>query len=244
MVDDVYAEDEYGSHILHSLERARRFNRWMAGVGAPVRRPRVLEIGAGIGNITVWLLPRDRYRATDINPNYLDYLAQLVDRQALPRDRPARSRERRTSSRRSTASSTPSSVSTCSSTSRNPTGAPQPAGACSPREGAPYLRAAGPASVLAARRGARSSSSLLGERCCAPSSRRPDSRSNVSTTSTAPRVLGWLWNGKVLRRRRFSRVQLKLFDLAVPLLRHVDSWLPWRGLGLMAVGRKPAAGDG
>ena len=30
LVDDLYAEDEYGSHILHSLERAQRFNRWMA----------------------------------------------------------------------------------------------------------------------------------------------------------------------------------------------------------------------
>jgi glycosyltransferase involved in cell wall biosynthesis len=30
VIDDLYAEDEYGSHILHSLEKANRFNRWMA----------------------------------------------------------------------------------------------------------------------------------------------------------------------------------------------------------------------
>jgi glycosyltransferase involved in cell wall biosynthesis len=74
LMDDVYAEDEYGSHILHSLERAQRFNRWMAESIAPHVGARVLEIGAGIGNITSWLLPRDFYLASDINPHYLHYL--------------------------------------------------------------------------------------------------------------------------------------------------------------------------
>jgi len=78
LVDDVYAEDEYGSHILHSLERAQRFNRWMAESIAPHVGARVLEIGAGIGNITTWLLPRDLYVASDINPHYLHYLKNLA----------------------------------------------------------------------------------------------------------------------------------------------------------------------
>ena len=58
---------------------------------------RVLEIGAGIGNITSWLLPRDRYVATDINPHYLDYLRNFAARQALPRGgatRPDATRQR------------------------------------------------------------------------------------------------------------------------------------------------------
>ena len=50
----------------------------------------------------------------------------------------------------------------------------------------------------------------------------------------------WWWNGKVLRRRSFGRIQLKLFDLCVPLLRRVDPWLPWPGLGLLAVASRPA----
>ena len=53
-------------------------------------------------------------------------------------------------------------------------------------------------------------------------------------------VPGWWWNGKVLRRRTFSRLQLKLFDLTVPLLRLVDRFLPWRGLGLIAIARRIA----
>ncbi|HSF38426.1 MAG TPA: glycosyltransferase, partial [Thermoanaerobaculia bacterium] len=77
LIDDLYAEDEYGSHILHSLERAQSFNRWMAEAIKPYVGARVLEIGAGIGNITSWLVPRDLYVASDINPHYTDYLRNL-----------------------------------------------------------------------------------------------------------------------------------------------------------------------
>ena len=51
-------------------------------------------------------------------------------------------------------------------------------------------------------------------------------------------VFGWWWNGKVLRKTRLSRVQLKLFDLMIPVLRRIDRFLPWKGLGLIAVAKK------
>jgi hypothetical protein len=57
-------------------------------------------------------------------------------------------------------------------------------------------------------------------------------------------VPAWWLNGKVLRRRNFSRLQLKGFDWTVPLLRRFDRFVPWRGLGLIAVARKPAAVGG
>ena len=38
----------------------------------------MLEIGAGIGNVSLHLMPRTRYTATDINPHYLRYLASLA----------------------------------------------------------------------------------------------------------------------------------------------------------------------
>ena len=74
IVDDLYREDEYGARILHNLEKVHRFNRWMADIIALHVGDRVLEIGAGIGNITGWLTPRDLYVASDVNPHYLDYL--------------------------------------------------------------------------------------------------------------------------------------------------------------------------
>ena len=83
LIDDLYKADEYGSHILVALERTRRFNAWMGGTLRPHIGDRVLEIGAGIGNLTNQLIPRELFVASDINPNYLHYL-RSYSRQALP----------------------------------------------------------------------------------------------------------------------------------------------------------------
>jgi len=76
--DKVYAEDEYGSQILGRLNRAPRFTHWMADVIRPFIGERVLEIGAGTGNLTLQLIPRKLYYASDINPHYLTYLQNLI----------------------------------------------------------------------------------------------------------------------------------------------------------------------
>jgi glycosyltransferase involved in cell wall biosynthesis len=76
--DYVYAEDEYGSQILGRLNRAPRFTQWMADVIRPFIGERVLEIGAGTGNLTLQLIPRKLYFASDINPHYLTYLQKLI----------------------------------------------------------------------------------------------------------------------------------------------------------------------
>jgi glycosyltransferase involved in cell wall biosynthesis len=76
--DHVYAGDEYGSQILGRLNRAPRFTQWMADVIRPYIGQRVLEIGAGTGNLTMQLIPRKLYYASDINPHYLTYLENLI----------------------------------------------------------------------------------------------------------------------------------------------------------------------
>jgi glycosyltransferase involved in cell wall biosynthesis len=75
--DQIYVEDAYGSQILGRLNRAPRFTRWMADVIRPYIGHTVLEIGAGIGNLTAQLIPRASYWATDINPLYLMYLENV-----------------------------------------------------------------------------------------------------------------------------------------------------------------------
>jgi len=75
--DRIYVEDEYGSKILARLNRAPRFTKWMADTIRPYLGERVLEIGAGIGNLTSNLVPRTEYWASDINPHYLDRLKKL-----------------------------------------------------------------------------------------------------------------------------------------------------------------------
>jgi SAM-dependent methyltransferase len=75
--DDVYQEDEHGSHVLARLSRAPRFNRWMADVVRPFCGERVLEIGSGTGTLTRRLGPRRRYVASDMNPLHLQALGAL-----------------------------------------------------------------------------------------------------------------------------------------------------------------------
>jgi hypothetical protein len=51
-------------------------------------------------------------------------------------------------------------------------------------------------------------------------------------------VPAWWFNGRVLRRKTFSRVQLKVLDLSVPIIKHVDRVIPWMGQSVIAVARK------
>jgi glycosyltransferase involved in cell wall biosynthesis len=75
--DHIYTEDESGGEILERLNRAPRFTRWMADVIRPYIGDRVLEVGAGTGNMSVHLMPRSVYWTTDVNAHYLDYLCTL-----------------------------------------------------------------------------------------------------------------------------------------------------------------------
>ena len=238
LVDDLYQEDEYGGRILHSLERAQRFNGWMADAIRPFVGARVLEIGAGIGNITQQLVPRDAYVASDINPNYLHYLRNM-----------AAGKPYLTVARIDLES--PESFADYSQRFdtviclnvlehvRDPM--------CALRSMFGTL-APGGRLVLYVPRGQKLYGSLdeaLGHRC---RYELPALKGELEKTGfeveqmdlfNRVSVLGWWWNGKMLGKRTFSRWQLKAFDTLVPIFRRVDRWLPWKGLGIVAVARRP-----
>ncbi|HEX5760375.1 MAG TPA: glycosyltransferase [Thermoanaerobaculia bacterium] len=237
LVDDLYAEDEYGSHILHSLERAQRFNRWMAESIAPHVGARVLEIGAGIGNITAWLLPRDLYLATDINPHYLAYLRNLA--LGKPYLDVARMNLQEPSDFAPWQGAFDTVI--CLNVLEH---VRDPLLALRHMHGA---LAPGGRLVLYVPAGQRLFSSLdevLGHR-----TRYDRAMLERELEATGFRlqevrdfnragVPGWWLNGRVLRRRRFSKVQLKLFNMLVPLIRRADRVLPWQGLGMVAVAQR------
>jgi 2-polyprenyl-3-methyl-5-hydroxy-6-metoxy-1,4-benzoquinol methylase len=52
---------------------------------------------------------------------------------------------------------------------------------------------------------------------------------------------GWWLNGVVLKRRHMPGNQSRLFDLAVPILRRIEPRNPRKGLSLVAVAQKPIA---
>ncbi|HEV7503495.1 MAG TPA: glycosyltransferase [Thermoanaerobaculia bacterium] len=237
MIDDLYAEDEYGSHILHSLEKANRFNRWMADAITPHVGARVLEIGAGIGNITSWLLPRDLYVATDINPQYLDYLKNLaLGKPYLQVDR-IDLEDPRCFEKWQGAFDTVVCLNVLEHV-RDPVLA---------LRNMHSALAPGGRVVLYVPQGQGLYSSLdevLGHRC---RYEKPALTEELHTTGFELESMrdfnhfgipGWYWNGKILKRRHFSRVQLKVFNMLVPVFRRLDSLIPGRGLGIIAVARK------
>ena len=251
VVDDLYREDEYGGQILHNLERARRFNGWMADAIRPWIGARVLEIGAGIGNITQFLIPRDAYMASDINNNYLHYLANFAAGKPYLEVGPVDLERPDTFADLEQRFDTVICLNVLEHVR-------------DPLEALRSMRRAlepGGRLVLYVPRGASLYSALdeaLGHRCRYDvemlQAELAETGFEVERLSLFNRasVPGWWWNGKVRRKRVFSRVQLKLFDLLVPVLRRVDRLLPWKGLGIIAVARRAdrrpgteeATGDG
>jgi glycosyltransferase involved in cell wall biosynthesis len=65
----------------------------------------------------------------------------------------------------------------------------------------------------------------------------------VETISYQNRVgrLGWWLNGRLLKRRDVPSGQSRMFDYAVPILRKIESAEPAKGLSLWAVARKAGA---
>ena len=71
---DIYKDS--GPETLEALSYAPRFNAWMAETIMPYIGESVLEIGAGIGNLTRLLIKRrKRYIASDVDPHHLARLS-------------------------------------------------------------------------------------------------------------------------------------------------------------------------
>src|SRR6266511_672238 len=66
--------DPVGAATLERMAAAPRYNRWMFERLRPWIGRRVLEIGAGIGNMSAFLLDRERLILTDTEGFYLDRL--------------------------------------------------------------------------------------------------------------------------------------------------------------------------
>jgi glycosyltransferase involved in cell wall biosynthesis len=240
IVDDIYDPDEYGSNILVALSEVPRFNRWMADTVRPYIGQRVLEIGAGIGNLTRALIPRERYTATDINPHYLDFLENVAESRPyldvghLDLADPAAAEH--FAGRYDTV--------VCLNVLEHVPDEDQGA-----RNLLSVLEPGGRAIVLVPQGPSLYGSldQVLGHRCRyteaslrAALEKAGFEIERVFGFNRASRP-GWWWNGTLLRRNRFSRVQLKLLDWAIWLVRRIDGALPWPGLSLIAVARRPMA---
>ena len=237
IVDDIYLEDEYGSRILTELEHARRFNRWMGKTLRPFIGDRVLEIGAGIGNLTAQFIPRDKYVASDINPHYLRYLQSYAFGKPYldvlkinaedPEDFQGLEEKFDTVLMINVLEHVGDEERALSNIMSS-------------------LATGGRAIILVPQH-PRIYGSL--DQVLQHRERYTRQKLNDSMTRAGFRieklfdfnsvsVPGWWLNGKVLKRNRFSRVQLKSLDMLMPVLARIDPIWPWSGLSLIAIGVK------
>jgi glycosyltransferase involved in cell wall biosynthesis len=237
LVDDLY-DERYGHSILHSLSQTQRFNRWMADVIRPWLGERVLEIGAGLGNLTDQFLPRAKYVATDIDPLHLHYLTnrytgnRTIAVQALDVANRTHFQGLENSFDSVVCLNVLEHVEQDAAGLKNIFSALMPGGR---------------ALLLVPR-----SMKLFGTLDTVLGHVRRYTRAEfeqklkaagfvVEKVFTYNRigVPGWWLNGRVLRRKHFGKLQLKFYDIFVWLWRLLEQVLPWPGLSVIAVARKP-----
>jgi glycosyltransferase involved in cell wall biosynthesis len=237
VVDDIYKEDEYGSHILVSLEKVRRFNLWMGQKLAPYVGNRVLEIGAGIGTLTSQFIPRELYVASDINPSYLSYLRGYSLGKPYLRVRHVDAGIRSDFAGLEERFDTVLMINVLEHLPDEQTALGNIRSSLMPKGRAVILVPQHPA--------------LYGTLDRALDHRERYTREGLQqglerASFEVERIFdfnrfsvpGWWLSGKILRRKTFSRLQLKMLQITMPLLRRIDRAFPWGGLSLIAVATK------
>jgi SAM-dependent methyltransferase len=236
--DDMYKDDEHGSASLGQVEQMRSRTLWLGDTLRPYVGDRVLELGAGIGTLTNQFIPRDSYVAAEVNPHHLAYLT------AYSAGKPYLDVARVDPGRREDFSVLEGRFDTAiavgvleramddAAVLQNIRLALAPGGRLLlvvPQS--PQLSGALDENL---RYRKRYTVETLSERLaqCGFTVEKMESfdRSSVPT---------WLVNGRLLRRPRLSKIELKVLNTLVPLARRLDEHLPWNGLNLLAIARKP-----
>ena len=237
LIDDLYAADEYGSPILSGLKHARRLNFWIGKTLQPFVGDRVLELGAGIGTLTNQFIPREVYVAADVNPHCLRYLESFSFGKpylhVLNVD--ASNAEHFTDLKEKF--DTVLAVNVLDRAANDNLVLRNIGDALAPGGRVLVFVSQGPQLYgeldRTLQRRERYTKQQI-ERALISAGFRIEKIFDFNRFS----VPGWWLNSKLLRNDKISRVQLKLVDVAMPLLSRIDRVWPWNGLSLVAVGVK------
>jgi glycosyltransferase involved in cell wall biosynthesis len=238
--DNIFTTEPLESQVLLSMSRARNFNHWMSETITPYIGGNVLEIGAGIGNITRELMCGKRYYASDINPFYLEMLEKWKASQ------PGLSITLLDLNRvhEFAAGSMQFDTIICLNVIEHLEDDQR-----AMRNMASLLAPNGRAIILVPR--GRwlfgSQDAILGHK------RRYSMKSLQELGSQAGltmlRLIGfnrisavpWFINGRILRKKTFSRFQMAILNLLVPFIKRFDPYLPFPSLSLVGVFEKKQA---
>lgn len=237
IIDDLY-DEKTGHEILASLSRAHRFNKWMADTLRPYLGHRVMEVGAGIGNLTFQFLPREHYIASEFDDLHLGVLRNL----ALQRS--GLDVRKVDATRPEDFAGLEKKVDTivCLNVLEH---IPDSSGALKNfRE----TLAPGGRVIILVPQGPWLYCPLDKELEHVKRYTKKALREALESAGFEVErvfdfnrigVLGWFLNGKILRRTRMAKYQLKMYDALVWLWRCIDWLLPWHGLSVVAVARTP-----
>ena len=237
--DKIFSEDEFGGEILGRLNRAPRFTLWMADVIRPYVGDRVLEVGAGTGNMSMHLVPRSIYWATDINPHYLEYLSTL--RSTRPYLKVAYTNaEEKESFPAGQSFDTIVCLNVVEHVKDDLEALRNIRDALGDDGRAIVLVPCGPSlygtldEVLGHyRRYTTEQLAMVAEEA--------GFRVERILKFNRAGVPAWWLNGRILHRKTFGLGQIRLLNLLTPVFRLVDSWLPLPPLSLIAILRKDPA---
>ena len=234
--DRIYTGDMAGAEILERLNRAPRFTRWMADVILPYVGHRVLEIGAGIANMSVHLMPRSLYWATDVNPHYLERLGSLRSTRPYMRVGHVDAADGATypigqGFDTVVCLNVVEHIADDVGTLKNIYNVLEDGGR------AIVLVPCGPKlygtldEVLGHCR--RYTDEQLND-----VAKRAGFRVETILRFNRPGVVAWWLNGKVLKRRTFGLAQIRVLNLVTPMFRLIDSWVPLPPLSIIGIFRK------
>ncbi|HEV3329363.1 MAG TPA: glycosyltransferase [Bryobacteraceae bacterium] len=237
LVRDIYSDGD--ARILDTLAQTPRFNEWMADTLRPFAGARVLELGAGIGNLTRGLSPRRRrYVASDIDSEHLARLRTRFQNRPNLEVRHCDLENPEDFAPLVGQFDTVICLNVVEHVENDRLALVNIASALQPGGRAIVLVPQGQSifgtldEVLGHHR--RYSDYELRRKM-------EEAGLQVETILKFNRVTrpAWFFNGKILKKRTFGRFQLWLFDHLVWFWRRLDPLLPWQPISLIAIGAKP-----